>query len=245
MVNIVFPELARWNITSTDRRWKRNIDRLWEGLRTIVEDRQAEIDRSGDKYCDLLAILMQMEDYKDDREKIYHELYSFFAAGMITIQYTTLNLIYYLTRYPEYKEKFLAETEPVMRKASDDVVNKLDYETVQDFHYLKCCYQESLRLETPAPISFHSTVTQTTSIGGPGVPTLTIEPGTIVLVIAEEVHKDPTEWRDPHTFNPTRFDTNLEDNDMLLRPDGRPRNPMSFNAFSGGRRICLGKTFAE
>jgi len=30
-----------------------------------------------------------------------------------------------------------------------------------------------------------------------------------------------------------------------LTPDGKKRNPMSFGPFLGGKRICLGKTFAE
>ncbi len=30
-----------------------------------------------------------------------------------------------------------------------------------------------------------------------------------------------------------------------LTPDGKPRNPQAFTPFMGGKRICLGKTFAE
>ena len=30
-----------------------------------------------------------------------------------------------------------------------------------------------------------------------------------------------------------------------LTPDGKPRNPLSFTPFMGGKRICIGKTFAE
>jgi len=30
-----------------------------------------------------------------------------------------------------------------------------------------------------------------------------------------------------------------------LRPNGKPRHNFSFAPFIGGRRICLGKTFAE
>ena len=30
-----------------------------------------------------------------------------------------------------------------------------------------------------------------------------------------------------------------------MTPDGKKRNPFAFLAFSGGRRICFGKTLAE
>ena len=56
------------------------------------------------------------------------------------------------------------------------------------------------------------------------------------------IHKDPKEWIDPERFDPDRFDPKSP---MYLRPDGQMRNPYSFCPFFGGKRICLGKTFAE
>lgn len=88
-----------------------------------------------------------------------HEMFSFFFAGMKTIQYSTMNMIYYLTRHPEYKKKLLAELSPVTQKCSDDMVNKLDYDTVQELDYLKCCFYESMRMEPPTSISIPSTMT--------------------------------------------------------------------------------------
>ena len=43
-------------------------------------------------------------------------------------------------------------------------------------------------------------------------------------------------------FIPERFD---EKSAYFLRPNGEPRNSLSFTPFLGGKRICLGKTFAE
>jgi cytochrome P450 len=31
----------------------------------------------------------------------------------------------------------------------------------------------------------------------------------------------------------------------VLNSEGKPRNPLSFQPFFGGKRICLGKSFAE
>lgn len=58
----------------------------------------------------------------------------------------------------------------------------------------------------------------------------------------QAIMRDPKQWIRPREFNPARFDPNSE---MYKRPDGRPRNPLAFCPFSGGRRICAGKTFAE
>lgn len=43
-------------------------------------------------------------------------------------------------------------------------------------------------------------------------------------------------------FVPDRFDSNSE---WSRRPDGGNRNPLTFSPFLGGKRICVGKTFAE
>jgi len=41
---------------------------------------------------------------------------------------------------------------------------------------------------------------------------------------------------------PERFDP---DSDLYLTPKGKKRNSASWTPFSGGKRICFGKTFAE
>jgi cytochrome P450 len=43
-------------------------------------------------------------------------------------------------------------------------------------------------------------------------------------------------------FIPERFDSSSE---IAKTPSGAKRHPMSFGPFLGGKRVCLGKTFAE
>ena len=56
------------------------------------------------------------------------------------------------------------------------------------------------------------------------------------------LHRDPTEWKEPSEFIPERFDPASP---YYLTPDGNKRHPASFGPFLGGKRICIGKTFAE
>ena len=58
----------------------------------------------------------------------------------------------------------------------------------------------------------------------------------------QEMHHNPKEWIDPFSFIPERFDSNSK---YFKRPDGTARNSLAYNPFLGGKRICLGKTFAE
>lgn len=57
-----------------------------------------------------------------------------------------------------------------------------------------------------------------------------------------DLHHNKKEWIEPEKFIPERFDPQSK---YYLTPQGKKRHPMSFAPFLGGKRICLGKTFAE
>jgi len=107
----------------------------------------------------------------------------------------------------------------------------------EDLEYLKQVYYEVMRTDTPVAISSTNTVTKPTIIDG-----VHLETGDAFFINMEAIHHDPIEWKSPKEFIPERFDPNSE---WALKPDGTKRNPLAFNAFLGGQRICLGKTFAE
>ena len=54
---------------------------------------------------------------------------------------------------------------------------------------------------------------------------------------------DPVQWPEPERYMPDRFDA--KDEKWSKTTEGNPRNPLSFTPFFGGKRVCLGKTFAE
>jgi len=50
------------------------------------------------------------------------------------------------------------------------------------------------------------------------------------------------EWQRPDEFLIDRFDPKSP---LYLTPGGKKRNAFSWLPFSGGKRVCFGKTFAE
>lgn len=56
------------------------------------------------------------------------------------------------------------------------------------------------------------------------------------------LHHNPEEWQNPSEYIPERFDP---ESPYYLTPAGKKRHPQSFSPFLGGRRVCLGKTFAD
>ena len=69
-----------------------------------------------------------------------------------------------------------------------------------------------------------------------------LKKGLEIWVAIDEVHKDPNQWMEPYKFEPERFNP---DSEWFLTPDKKKRHPFAYIPFNGGRRICLGKTFAE
>jgi cytochrome P450 len=115
-----------------------------------------------------------------------------------------------------------------------------------DLEYLRMCYNESLRIEAPISYSFYATVDREITIGGmKTIKPFSIKPGEGLAYVMPAVHHDPSEWPEHERYEPERFNTSDPNNKWLLNAEGKPRNTFAFAPFTGGKRVCLGKTFAE
>jgi cytochrome P450 len=136
------------------------------------------------------------------------------------------------------QERLLAETYYVIEQATKaGLVENLTSELVENFNFTRNCWFESLRLVPPTSVSGAACFSEDTTIGK-----VRIEKDLGFIVSMFAMHMDPTEWINPEAFLPDRFDPTHA---LSLRPDGSKRNPQTFNPFLGGKRVCLGKSFAE
>lgn len=151
---------------------------------------------------------------------------------------STANLICHLDINPTLKEKLLSEILPVVEAAKDDIVEKLEYETVMDLEYLHQCFYESLRIDVPTPLSSIQCFSEdVTFFNG-----FKLTKGDAFYICVEAMHHDPKQWQQPEKFVPERFDSKSP---WFKKPNGDPRHSLTFNPFLGGKRGCIGKTFAE
>ena len=175
--------------------------------------------------------------YGKNPNDIVDDVIIMFIAGSKTVQTTVTNFITHMLHRPDLRAKVDAEVNPILNKCKDDFMGLMTTEVIEDLDYLRMCYQEVLRYDSPIPTSSTSCFSKDVTIGG-----IHFKKNTPIFIAMAEMHRDPTEWQEPDTFNPDRFDPQSK---WFKRADGSNRNSLAFNPFLGGKRVCLGKTFAE
>ncbi len=96
--------------------------------------------------------------------------------------------------------------------------------------YLVATLNESMRRRPVLPNAEPRLVKQEIEIGGVRYP-----PGVVLIVSAYLVHHDPAIYPDPYEFRPERF---------LESAGGKAPGTYTWLPFGGGRRRCLGASFA-
>ncbi|XP_018717925.2 cytochrome P450 81E8 [Eucalyptus grandis] len=122
-----------------------------------------------------------------------------------------------------------------LKKAQDEIDSIIGHDRLMEepdvskLSYLQCIIFETFRLSTTVPLLVPHESSAECTIGEYTVPR-----GTIVLVNAWAIHRDPELWEDPKTFEPERFEGgNGEEHQKLVLP------------FGLGRRACPGAPLAQ
>lgn len=232
---ILFPSMFLKQITEADRRFFTNCATMRGYIMEQVKKAQANPNPEAD--FNVVSMLAHDPLYSKNPEDIVDDVIVMFIAGQKTVQTTITNLITHMLHNPDLKEKFDAEVNPFLDKCKDDFMELMNSELIEELEYLRMCYYEVLRCDTPIPQSSTSCFNRDVTIDG-----IHFKKGTAIYLAMNEMHRVEKEWIEPDTFIPERFDMNSK---YYKRPDGSNRNPLAFNPFLGGKRICLGKTFAE
>ena len=125
----------------------------------------------------------------------------------------------------------------VMRRAHDELdtvvgVHRLVQESdIPNLPYLQAIVKEALRLHTPAPLSLPHQSTQASTVLGFHLPT-----HTHLIVNLFAIHRDPSAYEDPESFDPQRF----VDRHPTEANAASGFNSFEFIPFGAGRRMCPG-----
>lgn len=172
--------------------------------------------------ADLLNVLFNADNGTWPRQRIRDEALTFMLAG----HETTANAMSWfwclMSRHPEARDRMLVEIDDVLgvrRPAAADLM-RLPWTTA--------CLQESQRFYSAVWMMSREAI-EDDLIDGHHV-----RPGTTVLIPIHHIHHDERWWPDPEAFDPTRF----------LGDAAKDRPRSAYLPFGGGRRICIGQSFA-
>jgi cytochrome P450 len=155
-------------------------------------------------------------------QQIRDECITIMLAGHETTANAMSWFFYLMAENPDARDKMLAEIDDALggRRPTADDLSRLPWTTA--------CLQESQRYYSAVWIIARE------AVGDDVIDGHHIRPGTTVLIPIHHIHHDERWWPDPETFDPNRFiGDGVKD---------RPRS--AYLPFGGGRRICIGQSFA-
>ncbi|KAF9622002.1 hypothetical protein IFM89_029222 [Coptis chinensis] len=168
---------------------------------------------------DGLLSLQKMEpDYYSD-DAIQGIISIMFTAGTDTSSATMEWAMSLLLNHPEVLEKARAEIDSHIENS-----RLIDESDLSNLPYLHCILNETLRLFPAGPLLVPHSSSEECTIGGYKIPR-----GTMLLVNAYAIHRDPKLWEEPNSFKPERF-TGVQGE----------REGFKFIPFGLGRRACPG-----
>ncbi|XP_010910128.1 cytochrome P450 81Q32 [Elaeis guineensis] len=222
-----FLPVLRW----FDYQMKKKLVRLEKGRsefmqRLIDAERKESKEEGGErnKKTNMIAHLLSLqktdpENYTD--ETIKGLITSLLLAGTDTSSSTIEWAMSLLLNNPEKLQK--AQTEIDERVGNERLLKESD---LSDLPYLQCIIRETLRICSPAPLLVPHESTNDCVVGGFDVPR-----GTMLLVNAYYIHRDPKIWEEPTKFKPERFEDGKDEGKLMI-------------PFGMGRRRCPGEGLA-
>ena len=146
-------------------------------------------------------------------------------------------MIYFFIIKPDVRKRVQEEIKYHLEQVGGDWHKLLSYEYIGELRYLNWCFMECLRMYPPVTQSTFMKILEPLTIKD-----LHLHKNSNVVVGIRQLQNNPEEWQRPQEFLPERF--NVE-SPLYLTPSGKKRSQVSYCPFFGGKRICLGKTFAE
>ncbi|XP_034401377.1 cytochrome P450 2U1 [Cyclopterus lumpus] len=159
------------------------------------------------------------EDY------LFYIIGDLFIAGTDTTANSVLWILLYMVLHPDIQDKVQREIDEVV-----GVQRILSLTDKGSLPFTEATIMEVQRLTVAVPLAIPHMASETTEFRG-----YTIPKGTVIVPNLWSVHRDPTVWDEPDSFNPARF----------LDEEGKVFRKECFIPFGIGRRVCMGEQLAK
>jgi cytochrome P450 len=224
---VAFPKLEsvlHWPIPGV-MQFRRSRARLDAIVQRMIADRRALTRDELERRNDLMSMLIAAQDEDASRmtdEQVRDEAMTIFLAGYETVANSLAWTWYLLSRNPDARER--------MEREVDDVLGgrAATLEDLPSLRYTEMVFAESMRLYPPA-WAMGRAATRAVQLGEYRLP-----PGTHIFFSQYVIHRSPEYWAEPLEFRPERH-----------TPEAKAARPrFVYFPFGGGRRQCIGESFA-
>ncbi|ELA4732466.1 cytochrome P450 [Campylobacter jejuni] len=203
-----------------DRKRAKAGDVIRQVLSDIIKPRYDMADNA--EFEDILGSLLLVVDADTNKrfsfEEILDQVAMLFLAGHETTASSLTWTLYLLSLYPKEQEKAYEEITQVLQGGVVEISH------LRQFKYLTNIFKESLRLYPPVGFFAREAKKDTQ------VRDKLIKKGSGVVIAPWLIHRHEEFWKNPHGFNPSRFEGEYKKDAYL--------------PFGVGERICIGQGFA-
>ncbi|KAF5304088.1 hypothetical protein FQA39_LY01873 [Lamprigera yunnana] len=164
-------------------------------------------------------------------EDIAAQIIVFFFGASDTVSIVLSHMTYELVVHVDIQKKLTNEIDTILSEKN----GKFTYEAMCKMKYLDMVISETLRV-WPPPFLLNRKCVKPYTIE-PKIPNETafvVEPGTDIIIPVIALHNNQKYFKDPHTFDPERFNDENKTN----------INQYSYLPFGIGPRHCIGNRFA-
>jgi cytochrome P450 len=224
---VAFPKLEsvlHWPIPGV-MQFRRSRARLDAIVQRMIADRRALTRNELERRNDLMSMLIAAQDEDASRmtdEQVRDEAMTIFLAGYETVANSLAWTWYLLSQNPGARERMVREVDEVLGGRAATL------EDLPNLRYTEMVFAESMRLYPPA-WAMGRAATRAVQLGEYRLP-----PGTHIFFSQYVIHRSPEYWAEPLEFRPERH-----------TPEAKAARPrFVYFPFGGGRRQCIGESFA-
>lgn len=215
-----FLPMLRWvDFQGVERRVAKVQERREAFLQRLIDEQRKGAGGEGEKEKTMIRMLLELQtvDPEYNTDQIIKTLIStLLFAGTDTSAVTTEWAMSVLLNNPEMLKKARDEIDGCVKEG-----RLLQEADLPNLPYLHCFINETLRLYPVASLLLPHEAAEDCIVGGYNVPK-----GTMLLINAWAIHRDPKTWEEPTKFKPERFrDGGGEGCKMIPFGMGRRRCP--------------------
>ncbi|KAM7251244.1 hypothetical protein ACFE04_023127 [Oxalis oulophora] len=214
-----FP-ILRWINRRHERKLKSLGEKADKFYQKLIDEHRSK--RANSMIDHLLSLQESEPEYYTDqiiKGLIQSMIFAGTDTSAVTMEWAMSNLV----NHPNILDKARAEIDAQV--GQDRLLDEAD---IPNLPYLQNIVSETLRLYPAAPLLVQHVASEDCKVGGYDMPR-----GTMLLVNAWAIHRDPNLWEDPTSFKPERFDNRESREAYKLIP------------FGMGRRACPGTGLAQ